>query len=53
MQDQLRRDIAVLQKQLAAQVSNLGQESKARASLQEQHERQMRRLKLQVKHKLV
>ena len=53
MQEQLRHDIAVLQKQLATQVSSLDHESRARAHLQEQHERQLRQFKLEVKRKLV
>lgn len=43
----------MLKKQLATQVDSLEHESKARAQLQEQHERQMRHFKLEVKRKLV
>lgn len=53
MQEQLRHDVAVLNKQLATQIDSLERESKAKDHLQEQHERQMRHFKLEVKRRLV
>ena len=53
MQEQLKHDVAGLQKQLASQKQGFEEEAKAREQLQEDHERELRHLKRDIKHKLV
>jgi len=53
MQEQLKHDVAGLQKQLASQKRGFEEEAKAREQLQEEHERELRHLKRDIKHKLV
>ncbi len=53
MQEQLKHDVASLQKQLASQKRDFEEEAKAREQLQEEHERELRHLKRDIKHKLV
>lgn len=51
-QEQLKHDVAGLQKQLALQKRGFEEEAKAREQLQEDHERELRHLKRDIKHKL-
>ena len=53
LQEQLKHDVAGLQKQLASQKRGFEEEAKAREQLQEDHERELRHLKRDIKHKLV
>ena len=52
-QEQLKHDVAGLQKQLASQKRGFEEEAKAHEQLQEEHERELRHLKRDIKHKLV
>lgn len=53
LQEQLKQDIAALQKQLACQKKDYEEEAKAREHLQEEHEKELRHLKHDIKHKQV
>lgn len=53
LQEQLKHDVAGLQKQLASQKQSFEEEAKAHERLQEEHERELRHLKKDIKHKLV
>ncbi len=53
LQEQLKHDVAGLQKQLASQKRDFEEEAKAHEQLQEEHERELRHLKRDIKHKLV
>jgi len=53
LQEQLKHDVAGLQKQLASQKRGFEEEAKAHEQLQEEHERELPHLKRDIKHKLV
>ena len=53
MQEQLKKEVEALQKQLASQKEEFEAESKANGQLKEEHERELRHLKRDIKHKLV
>lgn len=53
VQEQLKQDVASLQKQLASQKADSAEQAKAQEQLQQEHERELRHLKREIKHKLV
>ena len=53
VQEQLKQDVAALQKQLSSQKREFEEEAKAREQLQEEHEKELRHLKRDIKHKQV
>ena len=53
-QEQLKQELAAaLQKQLSSQKKQLEEEAKAREQLQEEHDKELRHLKRDIKHKQV
>ena len=52
-QEQLKQELAVLQKQLSSQNKQFEEEAKAREQLQEEHDKELRHLKRDIKHKQV
>ena len=53
LQEQLKQEVAALQKQLTSQKKDFEEEAKARERLQEEHEKELRHLKRDIKHKQV
>ena len=53
VQEQLKQEVASLQKQLASQKRKFEEETKAQEQLQEAHEKELRHLKRDIKHKQV
>ncbi|KAL3152989.1 hypothetical protein ABBQ38_012017 [Trebouxia sp. C0009 RCD-2024] len=50
-QEQLKQELAALQKQLSSQKKQVEEEAKAREQLQEEHDKELRHLKRDIKHK--
>lgn len=53
VQEQLKQDVASLQKQLASQKRKFEEETKVQEQVQEAHEKELRHLKRDIKHKQV
>ena len=52
-QEQLKQEVAALQKQLSSQKKQFEEEAKVREQLQEEHDKELRHLKRDIKHKQV
>lgn len=52
-QEQLKQEVAALQKQLFSQKKQFEEEAKAREQLQEEHDKDLRHLKRDIEHKQV